>query len=87
MTAERQKLSASTAPDSTGDATVDQTANRMWGGRFAAGPAEVMEQINASISFDQRLYAQDIAAPSSREMIACSISILQWALEPAMSWA
>ncbi|HIP79049.1 MAG TPA: argininosuccinate lyase, partial [Kiloniellaceae bacterium] len=33
----------------------------MWGGRFAAGPAEVMEQINASISFDQRLYAQDIA--------------------------
>ncbi len=33
----------------------------MWGGRFAAGPAEVMEQINASIGFDRRLYAQDIA--------------------------
>jgi len=39
----------------------DIGANAMWGGRFAAGPAEVMEQINASISFDQRLYAQDIA--------------------------
>jgi argininosuccinate lyase len=38
------------------------TANRMWGGRFAAGPAAVMEQINASIGFDRRLYAQDIAA-------------------------
>ena len=34
----------------------------MWGGRFAAGPAAVMERINASIGFDRRLYAQDIAA-------------------------
>ncbi|HJQ55293.1 MAG TPA: argininosuccinate lyase [Vineibacter sp.] len=32
----------------------------MWGGRFAAGPAEIMERINASIDFDQRLYRQDI---------------------------
>lgn len=32
----------------------------MWGGRFEGGPAEVMEQINASIDFDKRLYAQDI---------------------------
>jgi len=37
-------------------------ANKMWGGRFGAGPAEIMEQINASIDFDKRLYAQDIAA-------------------------
>ncbi len=34
----------------------------MWGGRFQAGPAAAMEQINASIGFDRRLYAQDIAA-------------------------
>ncbi len=33
----------------------------MWGGRYAAGPAEIMERINASIDFDRRLYAQDIA--------------------------
>ncbi|WP_119461508.1 argininosuccinate lyase [Rhodospirillaceae bacterium SYSU D60014] len=33
----------------------------MWGGRFAGGPAAVMERINASIDFDRRLYAQDIA--------------------------
>lgn len=38
----------------------DSTANRMWGGRFAAGPDAIMEAINASIGFDQRLYAQDI---------------------------
>jgi argininosuccinate lyase len=34
--------------------------NKMWGGRFASGPAEIMEEINASIDFDHRLYAQDI---------------------------
>ena len=33
----------------------------MWGGRYKLGPAEVMEKINASIGFDRRLYAQDIA--------------------------
>jgi argininosuccinate lyase len=34
--------------------------NKMWGGRFASGPDAIMEEINASISFDQRLFAQDI---------------------------
>ena len=33
----------------------------IWGGRFESGPADVMEAINASIDFDRRLYAQDIA--------------------------
>jgi len=37
------------------------SANAMWGGRFAAGPAAVMARINPSIDFDKRLYAQDIA--------------------------
>ena len=37
------------------------SANAMWGGRFASGPDEIMSRINASIDFDQRLYAQDIA--------------------------
>ena len=35
-------------------------ANRMWGGRFEGGPAAIMEEINASIGFDRRLYSQDI---------------------------
>ena len=33
----------------------------MWGGRFAGGPAEIMEKINASIDFDKRFYKEDIA--------------------------
>ncbi|GAA4221586.1 argininosuccinate lyase [Sagittula marina] len=39
----------------------DQTSNQMWGGRFAAGPDAIMEAINASIGYDQRLAAQDVA--------------------------
>jgi argininosuccinate lyase len=32
----------------------------MWGGRFSEGPAAIMEEINASIDFDKKLYSQDI---------------------------
>ncbi len=37
------------------------SGNKMWGGRFATGPDEIMEKINASIDFDKILYAQDIS--------------------------
>jgi argininosuccinate lyase len=39
----------------------DKAGNSMWGGRYASGPAAVMEDINVSIDFDKRLYRQDIA--------------------------
>ncbi|MEQ8178440.1 MAG: argininosuccinate lyase [Amphiplicatus sp.] len=35
--------------------------NKMWGGRFARGPAAIMEEINASIDVDKRLWREDIA--------------------------
>ena len=34
----------------------------MWGGRFESAPDAIMEEINASIGFDQALFRQDIAA-------------------------
>jgi argininosuccinate lyase len=37
-------------------------SNKMWGGRFSAGPDAIMEEINASIDFDRHLFRQDIAA-------------------------
>lgn len=37
-------------------------AQQMWGGRFETKPAELMARINASISFDKRLWCEDIAA-------------------------
>ncbi|MGD0190464.1 MAG: argininosuccinate lyase [Rhizomicrobium sp.] len=36
-------------------------ANEMWGGRFQRGPADIMEEINASIEIDKRLAKQDVA--------------------------
>jgi len=36
-------------------------SNKMWGGRFESGPAEIMEEINASIDFDRELAPQDVA--------------------------
>lgn len=34
--------------------------NQMWGGHFESGPSEIMQRINQSISFDQKLAEQDI---------------------------
>ena len=43
------------------DSVGHSKANSMWGGRFAEGPDALMARINASIGFDQKMYAQDIA--------------------------
>ena len=51
----------------------------MWGGRYKLGPAEIMEKINASIGFDRRLYAQDIAG----SMAHCDMLVAQRILTPA----
>ena len=50
--------------------TKPNAANQLWGGRFATGPSAVMERINASIDFDKRLAAQDIAVTFTDEAVA-----------------
>jgi argininosuccinate lyase len=50
--------------------------NRMWGGRFAAEPGEIMEEINASIAFDRRLFAQDIKASKAHAKMLSERSII-----------
>ncbi len=48
-----------------------KASNQMWGGRFASGPAAIMEAINASIGYDRKLYAQDIRGSIAHsEMLA-----------------
>jgi len=43
----------------------------MWGGRFGGGPSAIMQEINASIGFDKRLYREDIAGSKAHaEMLA-----------------
>ena len=50
--------------------------NTMWGGRFAASPAEVMEDINASIEFDKRLWRHDISASKAHVAMLGATGIL-----------
>ena len=43
----------------------------MWGGRFARGPAAIMEEINVSVDFDKRLADHDLAGSLAHvEMLA-----------------
>jgi len=51
-------------------------SNRMWGGRFSAGPDAIMEEINASIGFDHRLYRQDIAGSIAHAQMLAATGIL-----------
>jgi argininosuccinate lyase len=62
--------------DTGKDDAKDTGKNTMWGGRFAAGPAAIMEDINASIGFDQKLYAQDIQGSKAHATMLAEIGIL-----------
>ncbi len=53
-----------------------QNANTMWGGRFAAGPDAIMEAINASIGFDQRMAAQDIQGSRAHAAMLAATGII-----------
>src|SRR6266849_687605 len=69
-------------PDGTNEkpraAAPAKARNAARGGRFASGPAEIMERINVSIDFDRRLYAQDIAGSQAH----CAMLVRQKLLSP-----
>jgi argininosuccinate lyase len=54
----------------------DDSANKMWGGRFAASPAEIMQQINASIDFDKRLAVHDIRGSKAHASMLAAQGII-----------
>ncbi|MEQ1611282.1 MAG: lyase family protein, partial [Hyphomicrobiaceae bacterium] len=54
----------------------DKSANKMWGGRFAIGHAEIMEEINASIGFDKVLAPQDIRGSKAHAAMLAAKGII-----------
>ena len=52
------------------------TTNKMWGGRFAQGPAAIMEEINTSIDFDKRLAAHDLAGSEAHAAMLAKQGII-----------
>jgi len=51
-------------------------ANMQWGGRFAAGPSAIMQEINASIGFDQKLWRQDIRGSLAHAAMLAKIGLI-----------
>ena len=47
-----------------------------WGGRFAAGPSLIMQEINASIGFDRKLWRQDIRGSLAHAAMLAKIGVL-----------
>jgi argininosuccinate lyase len=58
------------------EAADKSSANQMWGGRFSASPAEIMEEINASIGFDKRLAPQDIRGSKAHAAMLAAAGII-----------
>ena len=54
----------------------ESNANQMWGGRFQMSPAEIMEQINASIDFDKRMAREDIAGSKVHAAMLAATGII-----------
>jgi argininosuccinate lyase len=54
----------------------DKPANLQWGGRFAGGPSVIMQDINASIGFDRKLWRQDIRGSRAHAAMLAKIGLL-----------
>ncbi len=52
------------------------STNKMWGGRFAAGPADIMREITPSIDFDKRLAGEDLAGSRAHCRMLASEGII-----------
>jgi argininosuccinate lyase len=68
--------SHSTREAPEGNLVTDRNANKMWGGRFSMSPAEVMQEINASIAFDKALAPQDIRASKAHAAMLAAQGII-----------
>ncbi len=54
----------------------NKKANAMWGGRFTQSPAEIMQEINASVAFDKALAPQDIRASKAHASMLAETGII-----------
>ncbi|MDE2328616.1 MAG: argininosuccinate lyase, partial [Rhodospirillales bacterium] len=54
----------------------NEAANPQWGGRFAAGPSVIMQEINASIGFDRKLWRQDIQGSLAHAAMLATVGVI-----------
>ena len=77
-------MSEPTTPHADQQWANPQWANPQWGGRFAAGPAAIMQEINASIGFDRRMWRQDIRGSMAHAAMLARVGVLSEADEQAI---
>src|SRR5262244_2148933 len=53
-----------------------QTQTRLWGGRFAGGPAEALARLSVSVQFDWRLAPYDLAASRAHARVLARAGLL-----------
>jgi argininosuccinate lyase len=63
-------------PDRLPPDRLNEPANMQWGGRFAGGPSVIMQDINASIGFDRKLWRQDIRGSRAHAAMLAKIGLL-----------
>src|SRR5690606_37223991 len=63
-------------PRSMDENSAGGPANKMWGGRFSMSPAQIMEEINASIEFDKVLAPQDIRGSKAHAAMLAAQGII-----------
>ncbi len=52
------------------------SANIQWGGRFSGGPADIMQEINASIGFDRKLWRQDVRGSLAHASMLAHVGVI-----------
>jgi argininosuccinate lyase len=53
-----------------------KSSNQMWGGRFESKPSNLMQEINQSITFDKKLYKQDIHGSKAHAKMLAKVGII-----------
>lgn len=65
-------------------ASASPAGQTMWGGRFSAKPADLMQAINVSIGFDKRLASQDLAGSRAHAAMLAATGVISRADEAAI---
>jgi len=58
------------------DRSVSGNGTRLWGGRFAGGPAEALARLSVSVQFDWRLAPYDLAASRAHARVLAGAGLL-----------
>jgi len=73
-----------THPTQPADTLRNAEANAQWGGRFARGPSVIMQDINASIGFDRKMWRQDIKGSLAHAAMLARAGVIPTADEAAI---